>query len=174
MKSKGFTLIELLVVVAIIGILATVVLASLSSGRASARDARRLADIKTIQTALELYALDNGGQYPTPGWASSNVASSWAALETQLGTTLPKDPTNQTSTSTSSVTTGLYTYGYYAHAQAAQCSGRAYMLVVNLETKRDTSAGVYLCDTTRGYGDALVVGMDGNGNLIGPGTLTNK
>jgi prepilin-type N-terminal cleavage/methylation domain-containing protein len=61
--SKGFTLIELLVVVAIIGILATVVLASLSSARSSARDARRLGEVKSLQKALELYHLDNGN-YP--------------------------------------------------------------------------------------------------------------
>jgi len=66
MKSKGFTLIELLVVVAIIGILATVVLASLGSARSRARDARRMADMKNIQTALELYFLDNGS-YPSTG-----------------------------------------------------------------------------------------------------------
>jgi prepilin-type N-terminal cleavage/methylation domain-containing protein len=59
-KKSGFTLIELLVVVAIIGILATVVLSSLSSARERARDARRLSDMKTIYTALVQYDLDNG------------------------------------------------------------------------------------------------------------------
>ena len=53
--KKGFTLIELLVVIAIIGILASVVLASLNSARKKSRDARRVADIKQIQLALELY-----------------------------------------------------------------------------------------------------------------------
>ena len=56
MKShKGFTLIELLVVIAIIGILSSVVLASLNSARKKGRDARRIADLKQLQLALELY-----------------------------------------------------------------------------------------------------------------------
>jgi prepilin-type N-terminal cleavage/methylation domain-containing protein len=62
-KSKGFTLIELLVVVAIIGILATVVLSSLGAARTRARDARRIAEMKNFQTALEAYYLDYN-QYP--------------------------------------------------------------------------------------------------------------
>ena len=50
----GFTLIELLVVIAIIGILSSVVLASLNSARQKGRDARRISDLKQIQLALEL------------------------------------------------------------------------------------------------------------------------
>ncbi len=54
-KNQGFTLIELLVVIAIIGVLASVVLASLNTARKKSRDARRIADVKQIQLALELY-----------------------------------------------------------------------------------------------------------------------
>ena len=54
-SQAGFTLIELLVVVVIIGILATLATVALTSARAKARDAKRVSDVKQIQTALELY-----------------------------------------------------------------------------------------------------------------------
>ncbi len=63
-NRKGFTLIELLVVIAIIGLLSTLAVISLNSARQKSRDARRVSDIKQIQTALELYYTDNNG-YPT-------------------------------------------------------------------------------------------------------------
>ena len=52
MRNKGFTLIELLVVIAIIGILSSVVLASLNTARSKGRDARRLSDLKQISNQV--------------------------------------------------------------------------------------------------------------------------
>ena len=54
-SNKGFTLIELLVVISIIGVLSGVVLSSLQSARAKARDTRRIQDLNQIRTALFLY-----------------------------------------------------------------------------------------------------------------------
>lgn len=68
-QKSGFTLIELLVVIAIISLLSSIVLASLNSARSKARDARRLSDIKTIQTALEMY-YDKYGSYIEQGLAN--------------------------------------------------------------------------------------------------------
>ncbi|MFH1430373.1 MAG: type II secretion system protein [Candidatus Uhrbacteria bacterium] len=65
-QRKGFTLIELLVVIAIIGLLATLAVIAVSSARVKARDARRVSDIKQIQSALDLYATDKSG-YPHLG-----------------------------------------------------------------------------------------------------------
>ncbi|MFA6295349.1 MAG: type II secretion system protein [Candidatus Paceibacterota bacterium] len=66
-RIKGFTLIELLVVIAIIGLLSSVVLASLSSARAKARDNTRIQNLVQLRTALELYASSNNGNYPSTG-----------------------------------------------------------------------------------------------------------
>lgn len=57
--KKGFTIIELLVVSAIISLLVSVVFASITGARARSRDSRREADIKEIQNALDLYAVNN-------------------------------------------------------------------------------------------------------------------
>lgn len=72
-KEKGFTLIELLVVIAIIGVLSTIVLASLNAARAKARDARRKEELHQLQTIMELYYDANGGYPPDIGWCDSST-----------------------------------------------------------------------------------------------------
>jgi len=122
-NKKGFTLIELLVVVAIIGLLASIILASLSTARAKARDTKRLTELKQLQTAMELYRSDNG-TYPSAelnftvsidGCRGLNIANGYHDWSTaiNLGKLIPKyigslpiDPIN-------SISQGLcYTYTY--------------------------------------------------------------
>ncbi len=62
-KNPSFTLIELLIVVAIIGILAALIIVSITSASAKARDVKRQEDLKNIQKALEMYYTANGS-YP--------------------------------------------------------------------------------------------------------------
>jgi len=80
-KQKGFTLIELLVVIAIIGILSTIVMVSLNTARAKARDARRVSDVRQLQLALQMY-YDSAGSYPA---ALSGLAPTYIAA-------VPLDP----------------------------------------------------------------------------------
>jgi prepilin-type N-terminal cleavage/methylation domain-containing protein len=61
---RGFTLIELLVVIAIIGLLSTVIAAPITEARKKGRDSKKISDIRSIVTALNLYADDNNGNYP--------------------------------------------------------------------------------------------------------------
>jgi prepilin-type N-terminal cleavage/methylation domain-containing protein len=56
-KNKGFTLIELLVVIAIIGILAGLVVVSMSGAESSAHNARVQSDLDQIRSTAEVYRL---------------------------------------------------------------------------------------------------------------------
>ena len=88
--TRGFTLIELLVVIAIIGILSSVVLASLNDARKNSRDAKRVSDIKQIQLALELF-YDAQSSYPTTS-ASVPISNGLDKLVPIFMPSQPKDP----------------------------------------------------------------------------------
>ena len=70
--KKGFTLIELLVVVAIIGILASVVLASLNTARAKGADAAIKANLSNIRAQAEL-VYDATNSYPVGATCSTGL-----------------------------------------------------------------------------------------------------
>jgi general secretion pathway protein G len=62
--EQGFTLLEIMIVVVIIGLLAAMVAPSLMGNVDKAQIARTRGDIRTIETALNLYRLDNF-RYPS-------------------------------------------------------------------------------------------------------------
>jgi len=138
-KSKGFTLIELLVVIAIIGILSSVVLASLNSARKKARDARRLADIKQIQTALDLYFDASNSEYPSGGVYNAALAS---LVSGGFIPVLPSDPlASQSYEYCASSVTGATSYNLAATLEEAN----------NPALNADADADVTTCgDTTPG------------------------
>lgn len=63
-RSAGFTLIEVMVVVVILGILAAIIVPKIMSRPEQARRVKVKQDILAIQSALDLYKLDNG-MYPS-------------------------------------------------------------------------------------------------------------
>lgn len=80
--SKGFSLIELMVAVAIIAILASIGMVVYGNVQKSARLAKRIGDLKGIETALELYRSETD-KYP--------IASSWRSECANGGSLAPDD-----------------------------------------------------------------------------------
>ncbi len=129
--KKGFTLIELLVVVALIGVLATLVLANLNAARERGRDTERKADLRNIETALRLYYNDKG-VFPQQNASSEimgcgavgNSACTWGEAWTAGSTSyMPILPTD-------SIDTQIYKY--------IRNDADSYNLQACLENKSDT------------------------------------
>jgi len=96
--SKGFTLIEMLIVIAVIAILAGIVLTGVSGFQASARDTRRVGDLRNAQNFLELY-FNRCGYYPgtITGGSCNQSSPDFAGLEAMMEaenftSNFPNDP----------------------------------------------------------------------------------
>jgi prepilin-type N-terminal cleavage/methylation domain-containing protein len=63
-KRKGFSLVELVIVVVIIAIIGAIAIPRMSRGAAGAADSSLVGNLKTIRSAIELYANEHGGLYP--------------------------------------------------------------------------------------------------------------
>jgi len=167
--KKAFTLIELLVVIAVIGLLASIVSVAVNSARVKARDVQRKANIKQIQTALELYYDANGAYPPSGGAASPNSGwsnstdASWNTLQTALApylSTLPHDPREDASGWPGG---GAQSFAYFSLGYG--CTQQWYMLVYRLEQAQGPDPGVTACNgTVFRYGGA---GADTNVKTVG-------
>ena len=124
MNKKGFTLIELLIVVAIIGLLSTLAVVALGSARVKARDSKRLADLKQLQTALELYYTDKN-EYPG-GSSLALGATGYACLDNTGFTTLALCSNPYMGLVPTDPQTGNYTY-------SVASSSNSYTITAELE-----------------------------------------
>lgn len=117
---RGFTLIELLVVIAIIGLLSSVVLASLNTARTKAQDAKVQTDLRQVNLALALY-YDVNNSYPVNPQPGSGVVLQTALqglVSAGYISALPTSPYTE------------YQYYYYNYGPG---SGMGAMVVGNLK-----------------------------------------
>ena len=101
-NKKGFTLIELMIVIAIIAILAAILVPNFLKARAQGQLAACESNLKNIATALEMYATDYSGDYPS---ALSILTSNLTAAGGAYMKAVPNCP---------SQTTASYVYSYNA------------------------------------------------------------
>ena len=78
-NRKGFTLVELVVVIAIIGILAGIAVPRFMEATASARGAKIVADMRTIESAVIIYYAKEGKYPGTSGTIVKDTASATTA-----------------------------------------------------------------------------------------------
>ena len=140
-KPKGFTLIEMLIVVGIIAILAPLMLRGFGIATARSRDARRIGDLKNLQSALETYYnIENS--YPDTDYSGLE-----ALLKTKLGVNfkLSQDPSRGA------------TYYYCPGSESVSGAINNYILGAFLEVSpltdslTDVSCSGYTCGTNHFY-----------------------
>jgi prepilin-type N-terminal cleavage/methylation domain-containing protein len=93
-KKRGFTIVELLVVIVVIGILAAITIVSYTGIISKARDSSRAQAVESIQQMLEIYSIDNGGNYPACAGCTINGIAS--VLIPKYSSSLPDDPLSST------------------------------------------------------------------------------
>lgn len=97
-RSLGFTLVELLVVITIIGLLAGAVFIGVQGAQVAGRDARRIADLRVISTALELYFERHRAypNFPSALWSLQTDPFPARLIAAGIGVTrVPLDPLNR-------------------------------------------------------------------------------
>ncbi|MBI2032563.1 MAG: prepilin-type N-terminal cleavage/methylation domain-containing protein [Candidatus Levybacteria bacterium] len=134
---NGFTLIELLIVIAIIGILSSLLMVNFIAVRERARDAERKANLRQIQSALELYRADNG-LYPStmPNCTTGGEYSIRGTGDPSCGGSIyirkvPRDPLGS----------GYYNDGEYFYNYNS--TEKTYTLAACIENSSDSDVAVY-------------------------------
>jgi len=111
-RYKGFTLIELLIVVAIIAILAAIAVPNFLEAQTRAKVAAGKADLRTIATALEAYAVDANDYPPNDGRYNEIPAELTAPVAYLTNANLPDPFTKHTRRTLSSTSASGPNYTY--------------------------------------------------------------
>ena len=133
-SGAGFTLIELLIVIVIIGVLATILLANFIGVRQRSRDAQRKADLRQIQSAIELYKADRGVYPPALYFTDCPTSSSLIGGTVTYMQKIPCNPLPPTASIILGATVGNYYYFL---------SGNTYNLITCIENTNDTDRYAY-------------------------------
>lgn len=64
-KRRGFSLVELVIVVVILGIIGAIAIPRMSRGASGAGESALIADLAALRNAIELYAAEHDGDYPS-------------------------------------------------------------------------------------------------------------
>lgn len=64
-RNRAFSLIELVIVVVIIGIIGAIAIPRMSRGAGGASESALVANLSVLRNAIDLYATEHGGQFPT-------------------------------------------------------------------------------------------------------------
>ncbi|MEI7452145.1 MAG: fibrobacter succinogenes major paralogous domain-containing protein [Candidatus Falkowbacteria bacterium] len=156
--KKGLSLIEIIVVVAIIGILASVAVVALNNSRVKSRDAKRVADVKQIQTALQLFFANNQ-RYPSAQEFAQNSLVTASVVNGQMVTTtyMAKIPTPPTVVDGNcSSTSGSYSYDVASN-------GSSYTISYCVAAPTGSIAAGVHCATPNGLDDTASCAGANNG-----------
>lgn len=154
---SGFTLIELLVVIAIIGLLSSIVLASLGTARNKAADAAIQADLVGVRSSAELYFSNNGDSYGA-GFFDGTCLSAMDGVFYQTGIR-------------NAIQHALQQSGFSNDGYGTWCfsNSTSYAVKVALKTQNDSDPFTfdYFCVDGKGQAKMENDVLDGAGGLLG-------
>ena len=161
---RGFTLIKLLVVIAIIGLLSTIIAAPIQNARKKARDAKKIAELKSLQLAIEQFGESNDGNYPPTLSQLSPAYMPLLPTFTSATTSSPRDAYAYVTYVASSTGSADQRFSFHIGSKL-EVYGPA------LDTDRDCVLGLLSSELLTPFcavynGDSMFSNVDNTGSLI--------